>query len=154
MQWLATSIVHAANARRPNSSGVKVGRHQASSASLARVMTTLWFDSLTAADRVSVKPHASPVLHALNFLLGRIDGSCLPRLREFGELQPYPTAPRTPSRWTTPPARWGSGRRLRSGESSPVVTSPHTPDWRRVGGTISLLGDAELDEGAVWRMLR
>ena len=50
--WLATSIVHAANARRPNTSGVKVGGHQASSASLVSVMTALWFDGLTAADRV------------------------------------------------------------------------------------------------------
>jgi pyruvate dehydrogenase E1 component len=57
--WLAASIVHAANVRRPNDSGVKVGGHQPSSASLVSVMTALWFDGLTAADRVSVKPHAS-----------------------------------------------------------------------------------------------
>src|SRR5205085_3817344 len=80
--WLATSIVHAANAGRPNDSGVKVGGHQASSASMVSVMTALWFDALTAADRVSVKPHASPVLHAINHLLGRLDASYLPPLPE------------------------------------------------------------------------
>src|SRR4051794_33998168 len=78
--WLATSIVHAANVRRPNASGVKVGGHQASSASMVSIMTALWFDSLTSQDRVSVKPHASPVLHAINYLLGRLDASYLPRL--------------------------------------------------------------------------
>ena len=78
--WLATSIVHAANARRPNTSGVKVGGHQSSSASMVSVMTTLWFDALTAADKVSVKPHASPVLHAINYLLGRLD---LPSRRDL-----------------------------------------------------------------------
>lgn len=61
--WLATSIVHGANAGRPNDSGVKVGGHQTSSASMVSVMTALWFDALTAADRVSVKPHAS--VHAM-----------------------------------------------------------------------------------------
>lgn len=94
--WLATSVVHAANARRPNSSGVKVGGHQASSASLVSVMTALWLDGLTSADRVSVKPHASPVLHALSFLLGDLDASYLPRLREFGGLQPYPSRTKDP----------------------------------------------------------
>jgi hypothetical protein len=89
--WLATSIVHAANARRPNESGVKTGGHQASGASLVSVMTALWFDGLTAAERVSVKPHASPVLHAINYLLGRLDASYLPRLRDFGGLYPIRT---------------------------------------------------------------
>ncbi len=60
--WLATSIVHHANKVRPNTSGVKVGGHQASSASMASIMTALWFAHLDAQDQVSVKPHASPVL--------------------------------------------------------------------------------------------
>src|SRR5690349_23886344 len=79
--WLAASIVDAANAGRPNDSGVKVGGHQASSASMVDVMVALWFAELTARDRVSVKPHASPVLHAINYLLGDLDEAYLPRLR-------------------------------------------------------------------------
>ena len=43
--WLATAIVHHAN-RRPNPSGIKVGGHQASSASMVSLMTALWFGAL------------------------------------------------------------------------------------------------------------
>jgi pyruvate dehydrogenase E1 component len=63
--WLATSIIHHANRVRQTGSGVKVGGHQASSASVVTIMTALWFEHLRGADRVSVKPHASPVLHAI-----------------------------------------------------------------------------------------
>ena len=79
MLWLATAIVHHANRVRENSSGVKVGGHQASSASMVSLMTALWFSELRAEDRVSVKPHASPVLHAINYLLGRLE-QLLPRV--------------------------------------------------------------------------
>src|SRR4051812_18733948 len=61
--WLAMAIVHHANRVRPNPTGVKVGGHQASSASMASIMSALWFAHLEAGDQVSVKPHASPVLH-------------------------------------------------------------------------------------------
>src|SRR3954465_12563504 len=82
--WLATAIVHHANRVRPNRSGVKVGGHQASSASMVSLMPALWFAILEAPDRVSVKPHASPVLHAINHLLGRLEPKYLTTLREFG----------------------------------------------------------------------
>ncbi|MFN2537350.1 MAG: pyruvate dehydrogenase [Mycobacteriales bacterium] len=148
--WLATSIVHAANAGRPNSSGVKVGGHQASSASMVSIMTALWFEHLTAADRVSVKPHASPVLHAINYLLGNLDASYLPRLRELGGLQPYPSRTKDPD---VPDYSTGS---VGIGATAPVwgaiaqrYVSAHfgvEPGGRQ----ISLVGDAELDEGAIW----
>ena len=89
--WLATSIVHHANRVRPNPDGLKVGGHQASSASLVSIMTELWFNHLRPEDRVSVKPHASPVLHAINYLLGELDESFLTTLRAFGGLQSYPS---------------------------------------------------------------
>src|ERR1700760_5128223 len=63
--WLATAIVHEANQVRPNLDGLKVGGHQTSSASMVPIMTSLWFGHLRPEDRVSVKPHASPVLHAI-----------------------------------------------------------------------------------------
>ena len=94
--WLATAIVHHANRVRENRSGVKVGGHQASSASMVSLMTALWFSELRAEDRVSVKPHASPVLHAINYLLGRLDRPYLETLRAFGGLQSYPSRTKDP----------------------------------------------------------
>jgi pyruvate dehydrogenase E1 component len=148
--WLATSIVQAANRRPDDGSGIKVGGHQASSASMVTIMTALWFDALSAADRVSVKPHASPVLHAINHLLGRLPADYLPRLREFGGLQPYPSRTKDPDR---PDYSTGS---VGIGATAPVwgavarrYASSHF-DVRPGGRQISLLGDAELDEGAIW----
>src|SRR5204863_9244787 len=68
--WLSTWMIHNANHLRPNRDGLKVGGHQASSASLATLMTALYFDVLRPQDRIAVKPHASPVLHAIQYLLG------------------------------------------------------------------------------------
>src|SRR2546421_8149278 len=94
--WLASAIVHHANRVRQNRSGVKVGGHQASSASMVSLMTALWFAFLEGPDRVSVKPHASPVLHAINFLLGRLDRRYLTMLRQYGGLQSYPSLTKDP----------------------------------------------------------
>ena len=94
--WLSTAIIHYANRVRPNPGGLKVGGHQASSASMVSIMTSLWFRHLRAEDRVSVKPHASPVLHAINYLLGELDESYLPTLRAFGGLQSYPSRVKDP----------------------------------------------------------
>ena len=94
--WLSTAMVDYANKVRPNPSGLKVGGHQASSASMVSIMTSLWFEHLQPGDRVSVKPHASPVLHAINYLLGELDESYLTTLREFGGLQSYPSCSKDP----------------------------------------------------------
>ena len=94
--WLSTSMVHHANRVRPNESGLKVGGHQASSASMVAIMTSLWFQQLAPGDRVSVKPHASPVLHSINYLLGELDEKHMTTLREFGGLQSYPSRSKDP----------------------------------------------------------
>src|SRR5690349_2680682 len=94
--WLATAIVDHANRVRPNPGGLKVGGHQASSASIVSIMTALWFAELEPGDRVSVKPHASPVLHAINHLLGELDASYLETLRAKGGLQSYPSRSKDP----------------------------------------------------------
>ncbi|MEA2229540.1 MAG: pyruvate dehydrogenase component, partial [Solirubrobacteraceae bacterium] len=94
--WLATSIVHHANRVRRTPSGVKVGGHQASSASIVSIMTALYFHHLRAPDRVSVKPHAAPVLHAIEYLLGKLDQHDLTTLRAFGGLQSYPSRLKDP----------------------------------------------------------
>ncbi|WP_374947300.1 pyruvate dehydrogenase [Agreia sp.] len=148
--WLATSIVHHANRVRPNVSGMKVGGHQASSASLATIMTSLWFEQLTADDRVSVKPHASPVLHAINYLLGTLDENYLTTLREFGGLQSYPSRSKDPDA-----ADYSTGS-VGIGATAPIwgaIARRYTETLTGVpdrGRQYSLLGDAELDEGAIW----
>ncbi|GAA3931203.1 pyruvate dehydrogenase [Actinomadura viridis] len=151
--WLATSIVHHANRVRPNPSGLKVGGHQASSASITSIMTALWFRHLGPDDRVSVKPHASPVLHAINYLLGELDASYLTSLREFGGLQSYPSRTKDPD-----PVDYSTGS-VGIGATAPIWGAIARRYADRVdGGTpagrqYSLVGDAELDEGAVWEAI-
>lgn len=94
--WLSTAMVHHANRVRPNPTGLKVGGHQASCASMVSIMTSLWFEQLRPGDRVSVKPHASPVLHGINYLLGELAEKYLTTLREFGGLQSYPSRAKDP----------------------------------------------------------
>ncbi|MGA9860257.1 MAG: 1-deoxy-D-xylulose-5-phosphate synthase N-terminal domain-containing protein, partial [Solirubrobacteraceae bacterium] len=153
VQWLATSIVHHANRVRPNSSGVKVGGHQASSASIVSIMTALWFEHLRAPDRVSVKPHASPVWHAIEYLLGRLDREYLTTLREFGGLQSYPSRLKDPV-----PADFSTGS-VGIGATAPIwsaVAHRYVAGHFEVpqgGRQIALLGDAELDEGACWEAI-
>jgi pyruvate dehydrogenase E1 component len=149
--WLSTAIIDHANRVRPNPGGVKVGGHQASSASMVSIMTSLWFGPLRAQDRVSVKPHASPVLHAINYLLGELDESYLPTLRAFAGLQSYPSRVKDPD-----PVDYSTGS-VGIGATAPIwgaVASrylrSHVPGSGTTGRQYSLLGDAELDEGAVW----
>ena len=90
--WLATWTIHHANHLRDNCDGLKVGGHQASSASLATIMTALYFAVLKPEDRVAVKPHASPVFHAIQYLLGNQTRDQLERFRAFGGAQSRPPA--------------------------------------------------------------
>ena len=151
--WLAMAIVHHANKVRETPSGVKVGGHQASSASLVSVMTALWFAHLRGLDRVSVKPHASPVLHAIEYLLGQLDTKYLTTLREFGGLQSYPSRLKDPV-----PADFSTGS-VGIGATAPIwsaIAHRYVAGHFEVpqgGRQVALLGDAELDEGAIWETL-
>jgi pyruvate dehydrogenase E1 component len=151
--WLSTAIIHHANQVRPNPSGLKVGGHQASSASMVSIMTSLWFRHLKPEDRVSVKPHASPVLHAINYLLGELDEAYLPTLRAFGGLQSYPSRSKDPD-----PVDYSTGS-VGIGATAPIWGAlarryvQHTTGGAGTGRQYSLLGDAELDEGAVWEAI-
>src|SRR6185503_9071318 len=89
--WLSTWMIHNANHLRENTDGVKVGGHQASSASLATIMTALYFSVLRPQDRVAVKPHASPNFHAIQYLLGNQTREKLERFRGYGGAQSYPS---------------------------------------------------------------
>jgi pyruvate dehydrogenase E1 component len=152
--WLATSIVHHANRVRETRSGVKVGGHQASSASMVSLMTALWFSELRAEDRVSVKPHASPVLHAINYLLGALERPYLETLRGFGGLQSYPSRTKDPD-----PVDYSTGS-VGIGATAPIWSAfarryleGHRFEAPPMGRQIALVGDAELDEGAVWEAI-
>ncbi|MGH3435738.1 MAG: transketolase-like TK C-terminal-containing protein [Sciscionella sp.] len=151
--WLATAIVHHANRVRPNPSGLKVGGHQASCASMVSIMTSLWFRHLRPEDRVSVKPHASPVLHAINYLLGELDESYLTTLRAFGGLQSYPSRSKDPD-----PVDYSTGS-VGIGATAPIWGAvarryvETTTGGAGNGRQYSLVGDAELDEGAVWEAI-
>jgi len=151
--WLATSIVHHANRVRRTPSGVKVGGHQSSSASMVSIMTALWFHHLRAPDRVSVKPHASPVLHAIEYLLGQLDRGWLTTLREFGGLQSYPSRLKdpVPADFSTGSVGIGATATIWSALAHRYVAGHF--DVPRGGRQIALLGDAELDEGAIWEAL-
>ncbi|MFD2415708.1 transketolase-like TK C-terminal-containing protein [Amycolatopsis pigmentata] len=148
--WLSTAIIDHANRVRPNPSGLKVGGHQASSASMATLMTALWFEHLRGGDRVSVKPHASPVLHAINYLLGELDEKYLTTLREFGGLQSYPSRTKDPD-----PVDYSTGS-VGIGATAPIWGAlarryvATLGEQAGAGRQYSLVGDAELDEGAVW----
>lgn len=152
--WLSTAIVDAANRGRDNPDGVKVGGHQASSASMVGIMTALWFSELQAADRVSVKPHASPVLHAINFLLGELDEKYLTTLRADGGLQPYPSRSKDPDTvdFSTGSVGIGATAPLWAALSHRYLRD-RFDDVPAPGRYFSLLGDAEMDEGAVWEAI-
>src|SRR3972149_4672682 len=89
--WLASFMIHNAKPLRDNADGLKVGGHQASSASLATIMTALYFDVLRAQDRVAVKPHASPIFHAIQYLLGKQTRERLEAFRGYKGAQSYPS---------------------------------------------------------------
>jgi pyruvate dehydrogenase E1 component len=152
--WLAVRIVDAANRERDTGDGVKVGGHQASSASLVTAMTALWFAHLRAGDRVSVKPHASPVFHAIKYLLGDLDRAYLTTLRARGGLQSYPSRTKDPDDvdFSTGSVGLGAAAPLFAAAVRRYVNA-HWGQEEEHPRFVALLGDAELDEGNVWEAI-
>ncbi|GIF51522.1 pyruvate dehydrogenase E1 component [Asanoa ferruginea] len=148
--WLAVRMVDAANRERETGDGVKVGGHQASSASLVSVLTALYFAHLRAGDRVSVKPHAAPVFHAISYLLGNLDRSYLTQLRARGGLQAYPSRTKDPDGvdFSTGSVGLGAAAPLFAAATRRYVDAHFGP--REDSRFVAVIGDAELDEGSVW----
>jgi pyruvate dehydrogenase E1 component len=147
--WLSTYMIHHANKVRPNLDGMKVGGHQASCASVVSLMTALYFARLRPQDHVAVKPHASPVLHAIQYLLGRLPQSMLTTLRDFGGLQAYPSRTKDPDGVTISTGSVGLGA---AATIFGALTQRYLRDHfgsRTPGRYIALVGDAEIDEGNV-----
>ena len=151
--WLATAIIHHANSLRPSSDQTKVGGHQASSASMVSIMTALYFHFLQAGDRVSVKPHASPVFHAIQYLLGQLPKKYLTMFRSFEGLQAYPSRTKDPDTvdFSTGSVGLGAVAPAFGALAHRYVLSHfgHVSSHRFVG----VIGDAELDEGNVWEAI-
>ena len=151
--WLSMRIVHEANSVRPTRDGVKVGGHQASSASMVTIMTALYFHLLKHGDRVSVKPHASPVFHAIQYLLGQLPREYLTTLRAYGGLQAYPSRTKDPD-----PVDFSTGS-VGLGAVAPAFSAlTHHYAQMHFGDVasnrfIAIIGDAELDEGNVWEAI-
>jgi pyruvate dehydrogenase E1 component len=149
--WLATRIIDHANRR--NATDIKVGGHQASCASMVSIMTALWFGHISGNDKVAVKPHASPVYHAIKYLTGELDRSYLTMLRERGGLQAYPSRTKDPdvADFSTGSVGLGAVAPLFS-----ALTRRYTDSHFGTQASarfIALVGDAELDEGNIWEAI-
>jgi pyruvate dehydrogenase E1 component len=154
--WLSTWMIHNANHLRPNRDGMKVGGHQASSASVATLMTALYFDVLRPQDRVAVKPHASPVFHAIQYLLGHQSRDKLERFRAFGGAQSYPSRTKDGDTvdFSTGSVGLGVGMTLFSSLAQDYLRLKRlVPTEAPPGRMIALAGDAELDEGNIFEAL-
>ena len=153
--WLASWMIHNANHVRENVDGLKVGGHQASSASLATIMTALYFDVLRPQDRVAVKPHASPIFHAIQYLLGKQTREKLENFRGYKGAQSYPSRTKDIDDvdFSTGSVGLGVAQTL---FSSLVQDYVRAHDWAKdkpEGRMIALVGDAELDEGNIFEAI-
>jgi len=152
--WLAVWTIHQANQVRPKRDHLKVGGHQASSASVATLMAALYFEELTPHDRVAVKPHASPVFHAIQYLFGRQSLEALQSFRALGGAQAYPSRTKDADDVDFSTGSVGLGVALTS-FSALVQDYVHTRQLAKAprGRMVAVVGDAELDEGNVYEAL-
>ena len=154
--WLSTWMIHHANHIRPNVDGLKVGGHQASSASVVTLMTALYMDVLRPSDRVAVKPHASPVFHAIQYLLGRQTRDKLERFRAFGGVQSYPSRTKDTDDVDISTGSVGLGAAMTT-FAALVQDYLDAHGWLGPEGNrgrmVAVVGDAELDEGNVYEAL-
>ncbi len=153
--WLAVYMVDYANNVRPNSGDLKVGGHQASSSSVVTVLTYLFFEYMKAGDRISIKPHASPIYHAIQYLLGNLAPEYLKSLRGLHGLQAYPSRTKDPDGvdFSAGPVGLGAVAPNFASLTEAYVQARLAPETKVERRFIGLLGDAELDEGVVWEAI-
>src|SRR3984893_2487977 len=153
--WLAAWTIHHANHVRESTDGLKVGGHQASSASLATIMTALYFQVLRPEDRVAVKPHASPAFHAIQYLLGNQSRDKLEAFRGYKGAQSYPSRTKDVDDVDFSPGSVGLGvaqTLFSSLVQDYVKARGWATNWPE-GRMIALVGDAEMDEGNIFEAL-
>ena len=153
--WLASWMIHHANHGRESTDGLKVGGHQASSASLSTIMTALYLAVLKPQDRVAVKPHASPIFHALQYLLGRQTRDKLERFRGYKGAQSYPSRTKDTDDvdFSTGSVGLGVAQTLFASLVQDYVKAHGWMKDRPEGRMIALVGDAEMDEGNIFEAL-
>ena len=153
--WLATWTIHNANHLRDTGDGLKVGGHQASSASITTIMTALYLHALRPEDRVAVKPHASPVFHAIQYLLGNQTLDKLQRFRGFGGAQSYPSRTKDTDDvdFSTGSVGLGVAQTLFSSLVQDYLRLKGWGTARPEGKMVALIGDAEMDEGNIFEAL-
>ena len=153
--WLAAWTIHHANHVRESTDGLKVGGHQASSASLATIMTALYFHVLRPEDRVAVKPHASPIYHAIQYLLGGQSVDKLEGFRGYKGAQSYPSRTKDADDvdFSTGSVGLGVAQTLFSSLVQDYVRAHGWGLDRPEGRMIALVGDAELDEGNIFESI-
>ncbi len=153
--WLSTYMIHHANHEVDRGDGLKVGGHQASSASLATLMTALYFHVLRPEDRIAVKPHASPIFHAIQYLLGNQILAPMQNFRGFGGVQSYPSRTKDDADVDFSTGSVGLGVAT-TGFSSLIQdyvrAKGWSPNWGK-GRLVALMGDAEIDEGNIHEAL-
>lgn len=155
LRWLASWTIHNANHIRESRDGLKVGGHQASCASMTAVMAALYFHILRPNDRVAVKPHAGPVLHAIEYLLGHQTLDQLKRFRGMGGAQSYPSRTKDRIRVDFSTGSVGLGVAITAFASlvQDYLIAHGALPQERAGRMIALMGDAELDEGNIYECL-
>ena len=154
--WLSHWMIHNANHIRPKADGIKVGGHQASSASMVSIMTALYFTALRPEDRVAVKPHASPVFHAMQYLMGNQTRDRMENFRGFGGVQSYPSRTKDTDDVDFSTGSVGLGVGV-TALASMVQDFIAAKDWgkdTKLGRMVALVGDAEMDEGNVYEVLQ
>jgi len=152
--WLSSWTIHHANHIRESTDGLKVGGHQASSASLATIMTALYFHVLRPQDRVAVKPHASPNFHAIQYLLGKQTREKLEAFRGYKGAQSYPSRTKDVDDvdFSTGSVGLGVAQTLFSSLVQDYVRA-HFPTGKPEGRMVALVGDAEMDEGNIFEAM-
>lgn len=153
--WLSTWMIHNANHLREKTDGLKVGGHQASSASLATIMTALYFHSLRAYDRVAVKPHASPIFHAIHYLMDRQSREKMENFRGYKGVQSYPSRTKDTADvdFSTGSVGLGASQTIFASLVQDYVKAHGWAKDIETGRMISLIGDAEMDEGNIFEAL-
>ena len=152
LRWLSSWTIHNANHLRESRDGLKVGGHQASCASITAIMTALYFGGLRPQDKVAVKPHAGPVLHAIHYLLGQQSLAALQTYRGLGGAQSYPsrTKDSIPVDFSTGSVGLGVAVTAFASLIQDYLIAHGDLAEADAGRMIALMGDAELDEGNIY----